>query len=877
MERVLRHFGLKSLILLASILTLAQSSSATTVIVPSDDEMIIGARLIVRGKVVAVESSFDENQKRIYTYVTVKVQESIKGEITERFVVLKELGGQVGEHGLRVFGNAQFARGERVLLYLDTWKDGSLRTYQMYLGKFSITEDKTTGKQFVVRSAPDDNVSVRPNTAQSSERITDRMELSIYMQMVRGRLEANWERSQSFQETYYRDVPLLSQPGDYNRVKSQGELEPQWTYISSTHPRWFEPDTGQPVTFVVNPNSAPQPNIENDVNAAMNAWSTVPSCALRVLNGGMTSDCSEGVGLNLIQFSGCDGRWAAGGGCSGVLALGGLSWFSGQTIVINGVTFVRATAGFVSLNPNAACYFTNHCNVQEVLTHELGHAMGLGHSGDQSATMAAFAHFDGRCASAMTDDMAAVQFIYPGTGGGPGPLTVTTSSLANGTVGSTYSQTLQRSGGTAPYTWSIVAGLGNLPAGLSLNANTGVISGTTSTTGTSNFTVRVTDAPGATANKALSIVVNAGGGAALDSQFVSQTVPTTLNPGQSFNSNIKFLNTGTQTWSGVAFYLASQNPSLNQTWGGNGVSLSSFVVSPGQQLDVTFSAVAPTTPGTYNFQWQTYQNGGVGFFGQMSANVVVQVGSSPPPPPNRPDTIGLYNSINAEFDLKNSNSTGAPDLAFSYGPALGWTPLVGDWNNDGADTVGLYDPATSRFFLKNSNAPGAADMVFNYGPSGAGWLPVVGDWNGDGFDTVGLYDPTTSRFFLKNSNSAGAADLVFSYGPAGAGWLPLAGDWDGDSSDTVGLYNPGTGTFFLKNSNAAGPADLTFAYGPGGAGWIPLAGDWNGDGTDTIGAYNPASSNFFLKNSNSAGPADMVFGYGLAGSLKPIVGDWDGL
>src|SRR5262249_10375272 len=159
----------------------------------------------------------------------------------------------------------------------------------------------------------------------------------------------------------------------------------------------------------------------------------------------------------------------------------------------------------------------------------------------------------------------------------------------------------------------------------------------------------------------------------------------------------------------------------------------------------------------YNFQWQTYQNGGVGFFGQMSANVVIQVGNPPPPPPNRPDTIGLYDPASAEFDLKNSNSSGAPDLAFFYGPAaVGWTALSGDWNGDGSVTICLYDPATSRFFLKNSNAPGAADMVFSYGPAGLGWLPVVGDWNNDRVDTVGLYDPVSARFFLKNSNSAGA-------------------------------------------------------------------------------------------------------------------------
>ena len=55
------------------------------------------------------------------------------------------------------------------------------------------------------------------------------------------------------------------------------------------------------------------------------------------------------------------------------------------------------------------------------------------------------------------------------------PPTVTTTSLPGGTAGTAYSTTLQASGGTTPYSWSVSAG--TLPAGLSLAASTGVISG----------------------------------------------------------------------------------------------------------------------------------------------------------------------------------------------------------------------------------------------------------------------------------------------------------------------------------------------------------------------------------------------------------------
>jgi hypothetical protein len=69
-------------------------------------------------------------------------------------------------------------------------------------------------------------------------------------------------------------------------------------------------------------------------------------------------------------------------------------------------------------------------------------------------------------------------------------LTITTQSpLPNGTAGQPYTQTLTASGGVPPYTWTATG----LPNGLSLNATTGVISGTLLAAGSFPIPVRVTD------------------------------------------------------------------------------------------------------------------------------------------------------------------------------------------------------------------------------------------------------------------------------------------------------------------------------------------------------------------------------------------------
>ena len=71
--------------------------------------------------------------------------------------------------------------------------------------------------------------------------------------------------------------------------------------------------------------------------------------------------------------------------------------------------------------------------------------------------------------------------------------TITTSTLPDGKLDVAYSQTLAATG-TSPITWSVSSG--TLPAGLSLNASTGSITGTPTASGTFTFTVMATNAYG---------------------------------------------------------------------------------------------------------------------------------------------------------------------------------------------------------------------------------------------------------------------------------------------------------------------------------------------------------------------------------------------
>ena len=70
-------------------------------------------------------------------------------------------------------------------------------------------------------------------------------------------------------------------------------------------------------------------------------------------------------------------------------------------------------------------------------------------------------------------------------------MNIVTTELPDGVNGEAYDVTVEARGGTAPYTFTVVSG--DLPPGLELNSETGVISGDPTTNGEYTFTLRCTD------------------------------------------------------------------------------------------------------------------------------------------------------------------------------------------------------------------------------------------------------------------------------------------------------------------------------------------------------------------------------------------------
>src|SRR5215472_1832866 len=111
---------------IAIIISAAGLAQATTVVIPSDDQLIVESRAIIRARVVSVSTSYDAATDRVWTYVRLRVRAVFKGDIRSSEIVIKQFGGQAGDHVTMLYGAPRFAAGEGVFLFLDTSSDETL-------------------------------------------------------------------------------------------------------------------------------------------------------------------------------------------------------------------------------------------------------------------------------------------------------------------------------------------------------------------------------------------------------------------------------------------------------------------------------------------------------------------------------------------------------------------------------------------------------------------------------------------------------------------------------------------------------------------------------------------------------------------------------
>jgi hypothetical protein len=237
----------------------------------------------------------------------------------------------------------------------------------------------------------------------------------------------------------------------------------------------------------------------------------------------------------------------------------------------------------------------------------------------------------------------------------------------------------------------------------------------------------------------IAVLVGSAGGGTNNAAFVSQNVPSSMTAGQVALVQITMTNTGTTTWASPTYVLGSLNPQGNLTWGLSQAALQGFTVTPGSQVTIYFNVSAPSTPGTYNFQWAMMESG-VGYFGSATPNVAITVTSGG----------GGGGTNGAQFVSKNVPASIAPGATANVSVTMmnngttTWSPgtyFLGSQNPPGSATWGL-----SQVSLASSVAPGVS-VTFNFtatAPANPGTYNFQWQMNESGVGYFGDVTPNVS-------------------------------------------------------------------------------------------------------------------------------------
>jgi hypothetical protein len=148
-----------------------------------------------------------------------------------------------------------------------------------------------------------------------------------------------------------------------------------------------------------------------------------------------------------------------------------------------------------------------------------------------------------------------------------------------------------------------------------------------------------------------------------DATIVSQSVPATMTAGEAYTVTVRMLNQGISTWTAANQYrLGSWNPVGNGTWGLGRVFLEAGEsVPPGVLKTFSFQVMAPSTTGSYNFQWHMLREGVI-WFGAASTNLVIAANATAVDQAqfvsqSVPSSMTPQNAYSVSVTMKNTGNT----------------------------------------------------------------------------------------------------------------------------------------------------------------------------------------------------------------------------
>ncbi|MEO6259398.1 MAG: PKD domain-containing protein, partial [Thermoanaerobaculia bacterium] len=433
----IRVYWLTCLSILAAV-----AASATTIVLPTDEQLVSKSPVIVAGMVISSQPI--EGEKGIWTETHLLVEQTLKGSASSE-ITIREVGGQVENRITKVFGSPVYAAGERVLAFLTPTVRGDYQTIDLFVGKFA--ERRTmAGQRLWTRD--DNGADVLLLDAQFEAVRTNRVQrdADAFESFIRDRVVGR----KPMAVNYGVENPVLA--GQLATPTSGGRaIHANFTLIEEgTVYRWFAFQNGSSAKwFSYGTQTGYIGGGVNEISTAMNSWNGYSAAKINYAYSGAGSGTPAGLGgrnnVNEILFSDPLGEIAGSFNPStgGVVGQGGfngvsgpLSWtapfaadashpqttFAAYNIIEGNLTIQDGVSPANGLSST---------RLAEIVAHEFGHTLGFGHSADSTALM--YFQVTGLGPALRGDDQVAARWLYPsGTATTPPPTSTPAPSAPSG-------------------------------------------------------------------------------------------------------------------------------------------------------------------------------------------------------------------------------------------------------------------------------------------------------------------------------------------------------------------------------------------------------------------------------------------------------------